>query len=123
VWPGAVVTYTLTLTNRGTASVRGVVIEDVLPDGLEPDQTAPSTGASWQARTLTARRPILPPGGSMVVTFAARVAADVPPDAAIVNTASASATNVARVTASATLGMPPLELPTTGTGVCNAARR
>jgi hypothetical protein len=50
----------------------------------------------------------------MVVTFTARVAEDVLPDAVIVNTASASAANVSRVTASASLVKPPLELPRTG---------
>jgi uncharacterized repeat protein (TIGR01451 family) len=116
-WPGAVVQFTLTLANQGKASVRQVVITDVLPAGLEPGQVqgaAQGTQASWQGRTLTVRRAILPPGGRMAVTFAARVAGDVRPDLVIVNTASASATGAPAVTASATLFMPPQELPPTG---------
>jgi uncharacterized repeat protein (TIGR01451 family) len=117
-WPGAVVQFTLTLTNRGSASVRDVVITDELPKTLEPG-AATGAGVSWNGRTLTARRAILPPGGRMVVTFAARVAADAPLGGVIVNTATASATGVTAVTAAATLVMPPLELPPVGGKGCD----
>jgi uncharacterized repeat protein (TIGR01451 family) len=113
VWPGAVVEFTLTLANQSNASVRDVVITVALPPSLEPG-AAQGAGASWQGSTLTARRPVLPPGGSMAVTFTARVSQDALPGAVIVSSASAAAAGVPAVTAAATLVTPPLELPPTG---------
>lgn len=117
VWPGANVVFTLTLTNTSTASVRQVRLEDMLPEGLEPGMIQ-GPDADWEGRTLVVQRAVLPPSGRLTVVFAARVADDVPAGGVIVNqavaTAGASARPSVRVTASALLILPPIELPPTG---------
>lgn len=113
VWPGLDVSFTLVLTNQGSRSVRDVVVEDALPPGLLPG-VLQGTGAAWEGRTLTARTPVLAPGGSYVITFAARVQEDLAPGGIIVNQAAATATGGQRATAGIVLVLPPAELPPTG---------
>lgn len=113
VWPGLDVTFTLALTNRGTASVRDAALEDVLPVGMTPGEIKTS-GATWEGRTLRARTPVLAPGGRFVVTFTARVREDVPPGGILINQAAATAIGGQRATASLVLILPPAELPPTG---------
>ncbi len=123
IWPGAQVVFTLTLTNTSAASVRQVRLEDALPAGLEPG-TIDGKEATWDGRTLRLERAVLPPAGRLTVVFAARVADDVPAGGVIVNQAVATAGAIARpttrVTAAATLMLPPLELPPTG-GDCGSS--
>lgn len=123
IWPGAQVGFTLTLTNTSGASVRQVRLEDVLPAGLEPGEIQ-GTEATWDGRTLRLERAVLPPAGRLTVVFTARVADDVPAGGVIVNqvvaTAGPAAQPTTRVTAAATLLLPPLELPPTG-GNCDSS--
>lgn len=111
-WPGATVRFTVTLANAGAGSARQVVIEDVLPMGLEPGQIITS-GAAWAGRTLRARVPVLAPGGRIVVTFTALVRADAA-GVVIINRATATAAGGLNANASAVMGLPPVELPPTG---------
>lgn len=117
IWPGAQVVFTLTLTNTSAASVRQVRLENVLPEGLEPGAIQGGE-ATWDGRTLRIERAVLPPSGRLTVVFAARVAKELPASGVIINQATATAGPAARpsvrVTASAVLMLPPLELPPTG---------
>lgn len=116
VWPGMTLRYTLTLSNVGAASARQVVIEDVLPPGLEPGAILAGSGAAWDQRTLRARTAVLPPGGEYTVSFTARVAPDVGPGPALVNQATAAAAGGLLAQAEAVLVLPPVELPPVGAG-------
>ncbi|MCX6029022.1 MAG: hypothetical protein NT169_06935 [Chloroflexi bacterium] len=116
VWPGATVRYTLTLNNTGASSARQVVLSDALPPELEPGPIL-AGAAAWDGRTLRAEAVILPPGGQLVVTFAATVRADVTPGRAVVNRATATAAGDASLSAATTVILPPAELPPTG-GKC-----
>lgn len=114
IWPGLTATFTLTLTNAGSASLRQVTLEDMLPDGLEPGAVLSGTGASWNGRMLRASAPVLAPGGVLRVVYTARVQADIAPDAVLVNRAVATASDGQQAVAFVVLGQPPLELPRTG---------
>lgn len=123
IWPGASIVFTLTLTNTSTGSVRQVRLEDVLPEGLTPGAIQ-GTDATWSGRTLSAQRAVLPPGGRLAVVFVARVADEVPAGGVIVNqvvaTAGAGTRPTVRITASALMMLPPLELPPTGASLAAA---
>lgn len=116
VWPGLVVTFTLTLINQGTTSARQVVIEDALSETLLPG-VIQGTAAVWDGQTLRARTPVLPPGGRFTVTFTAQVREDVQPGGAIMNLAAATAVGANRAVAAVVLALPPAELPPTGAGM------
>lgn len=113
-WPGATVTYTLTVTNAGAAALRQVSLADVLPRGLAPGVVV-SGGATWSGSTLRLATATLAPGARLVVVYTARVTAT-EAGSTIVNRASASAAGLAARTASWTLALPPAELPATGDG-------
>ncbi len=113
VWPGLDVTFTLMLVNRGTSSVRDVVVEDALPAELIAGSVQGS-GATWDGRTLHARTSLLPPGGRLVVIFTAQVRDDAAAGGIIVNQAAATATGSQRAVAGVVLVLPPAELPPTG---------
>jgi uncharacterized repeat protein (TIGR01451 family) len=112
VWPGATVTFTLTVTNSGATPLRQIAIEDMLAQGLEPGAVV-SGGATWQGRTLRLSAATLAPGAKLVVIYTARVTA-VDANQAIVARATATAAGGIRKTAVLTLGLPPSELPATG---------
>jgi len=112
-WPGAAVEYTLTLTNTGSASAREIVVEDTLPQGLDPG-VIQGTVATWDNRTLRARAPLLPPGGRLVVHYAAVVRPGVPSGEVLVNQARATAAAGLSASAAAVVAMPPAELPAVG---------
>ncbi len=114
VWPGVTVHYTLTLSNRGAASARQVILSDTLPEGLEPGQVVSGPGPRWDGRTLRAIAPVLPPGGQLVVAFTALVRDDVAPGGVLVNQAIASAADGLNAVASLAIVLPPAELPPTG---------
>lgn len=116
-WPGATLNYTLTLRNKGTGSARQVVVEDLLPEGLDPGAVAPGIDAAWDGRTLRARAPLLRPGSQLVIVFSAVIRTDAKPGSALVNKAVASAATGVRATASAFTMLPPAELPPTGGSV------
>jgi len=113
-WPGATVRFTLTLTNRGTASARQIVIQDILPGDLVPGSITAGPDASWDGQTLQALAPVLPPGAQLVVAYTADVRPDAPPGGVIANNAIATAASNLRVAASASVSLPPAELPPTG---------
>lgn len=113
-WPGATLTYTITLSNRGAASARQVIVEDALPPELDPGAIHRGAGAAWDGRTLRAQAEILPPGAQMVIAFSAQVRPDARPGSVVVNRANASASGGKRASASASAALPPAELPPTG---------
>ncbi len=123
VWPGAMVSYTLTLTNVGSVSARQVVLEDTLPADLAPGAVQ-GAAAAWVGRTLQARVPVLPPGGRLVVAFSAVVAANVAPGGLLVNQAQATAAGGLSASAEVGVALPPAELPVVGgaSGTCGAYR-
>ncbi len=114
IWPGMTVTFTLTLTNVGSTSLRQVTLEDTLPDGLEPGAVLAGAGAVWNGRVLRVVVPVLAPGGVLRVVYTARVLADIAPNAVLVNRAVAMAADGQQAVAFVVLGQPPLELPRTG---------
>ncbi len=113
-WPGATLTYTITLINEGAVSARQVTIEDALPPELDPGAIHRGAGAVWDGRVLRAQAEILPPGARLVVAFNAQVRSDAQPGRVVVNRADASASGAERVSASAFAALPPAELPPTG---------
>jgi uncharacterized repeat protein (TIGR01451 family) len=122
VWTGLTVNYTLTLTNPGSGSAQGILIEDVLPSGLEPGEILEGSGAVWNQRTLNAEVAVLPPGGKYTVVFSALVG-PVPGQTSVLrNRATASAAGGIAAEAESVLALVPLELPTTG-GTWAAAGR
>ena len=112
VWPGATVTFTLTLTNEGATPLQQIVVADLLAEGLEPGEIVRGD-AAWDGNTLRATAAELPAGGKLELVYTARVTATAPGQA-IVTRASATAAGGARAAASLTLGLPPSELPATG---------
>jgi uncharacterized repeat protein (TIGR01451 family) len=113
-WPGATLHYTLTLSNQGTAAARQISILDPLPEGVVPGTLSGDVDAQWEGQVLTARIPILPPGSQVVIAFTSDVQADAPPGGVISNQASATASGGLSAAASASVGLPPAELPPTG---------
>ncbi len=113
-WPGMTATFTLTVANTGTASLRQVTVEDTLPDGLEPGAVLAGAGAAWSGRVLRATAPVLAPGGVLRIVYTARVRADVAPAVILVNRAVATTGDGQQAVALVVLGQPPLELPRTG---------
>jgi uncharacterized repeat protein (TIGR01451 family) len=113
VWPGAILEYTLILTNTGSSSVRQVVLTDPFPAGLEPGKVLEGP-ATWDGRTLRAETLVLPPGGRLTVIFSATIEPSVPPGGVLVNRATVIAAGGISVTASTTIILPPSELPPTG---------
>ena len=114
VWTGLTVSYTLTLTNRGLGSAQGILIEDVLPPGLEPGEILEGSGAVWNQRTLNAEVAVLPPGGKYTVVFSALVGPVPGQNPVLRNRATASAAGGLAAEAESVLALVPLELPTTG---------
>jgi len=114
VWPGATLHYTLTLSNRGTASAQQIVIQDTLPVDLIPGAIAPGPDTRWDGQTLQAQVPILPPGSQLVIAFSAEVRPNARPGGAISNQASATAAGNLQAVASVSVTLPPAELPPTG---------
>jgi uncharacterized repeat protein (TIGR01451 family) len=113
-WPGTTLHYTLTLSNRGTASAQQIVIQDTLPVELAPGTIAPGTDARWEGPTLRAQAPILPPGSQLVIAYTAEVRVNARPGSVITNAADAEATGNLRTAASTSVTLPPAELPPTG---------
>jgi uncharacterized repeat protein (TIGR01451 family) len=121
-WTGLTVSYTLTLTNLGSGSAQGVLIEDALPPGLEPGEILEGSGAAWNQRTLNAEVAVLPPGGKYTVVFSALVGPVPGQNPVLRNRATASAAGGLAAEAESVLVLVPLELPTTG-GTWAAAGR
>jgi uncharacterized repeat protein (TIGR01451 family) len=114
IWPGVTLHYTLTLSNRGTASAVQVVVQDTLPADLIPGTIAPGADARWEGQTLQARTSALPAGAQLVIAFTAQVRPDARPGGVIANQASAAAAGNLQTVAGAYAILPPAELPPTG---------
>lgn len=112
VWPGATVTFTLTVTNRGPAELRQIAVADLLAAGLAPGEVV-AGDATWDGNTLRATIPSLPAGGKLALVYTATVTATAPGQA-ITTRATATAAGGAQAAAILTLGLPPSELPVTG---------
>lgn len=115
VWPGATVVFTATLANTGAQTLRNVVLEDRLAAGLEPVAVLQG-GGSWQGATLRVSTPALPAGQRLTVVYSARVVAT-NAGQAITARAAATSTGCQSKTASVTLGLPPSQLPATGSSL------
>jgi uncharacterized repeat protein (TIGR01451 family) len=114
VWPGATLYYTLTLSNPGTASAPQIVVRDTLPPDLVPRAIAAGPDARWDGQTLLAQIPSLPAGSQLVIAYTAEVRVNIRPGGVITNQASAAAATNLRAVASASVMLPPAELPPTG---------
>ena len=114
-WPGATVWFTLTVSNPGAASVRQLVLTDVLSVELDPGAVQ-GTSAAWDGRTLRGRLPVMPPGGRWVVRFSASVREDAAAGKLVVNSAQVSAAGGLSARSDAYLALPPAELPAVGGG-------
>ena len=98
VLPGAVLSYSIELSNSGASPVAGVRVIDPLDTQLEYQQGSAALPAgvdgsiSYDAatRTLIVDIATVPPGFSGEVTFRARVRDDAPGNGSIVNTAGVS---------------------------------
>lgn len=90
VYLGDTVAYRLTYGHRGLARVRGLVLTDTLPAGLE---FLRSTGAEVEGRVVRWRRPELGPLDSASVVLVARVVPPAAPGSRLVNVAAVEASN------------------------------
>jgi uncharacterized repeat protein (TIGR01451 family) len=113
-WPGATLHYTLTLSNQGTAAAQQIVLLDPLPADLVPGSIAAGTAAQWEGQVLRVQAETLAPNSRLVLVFTADVRANTRPGSVISNRASATADGNLRATASASVALPPAELPPTG---------
>ncbi|GAA1918905.1 DUF11 domain-containing protein [Nocardioides hwasunensis] len=90
---GSDATFTLTVTNTDTrATAHGVVVRDVLPDGLSYVSSSPS--ATVSDRTVQWGVGTLAPGASSTVTLVVRVGSDVESGTTLTATASTHADEV-----------------------------
>lgn len=112
VWPGATVTFTLTVTNLSAAPLQQVTVADALTQGLEPGEVV-SGNATWDGATLKTTAATLAAGEKLVIVYTAQVAAAAPGQA-MTSRVTATAAGGVTATASLTLGFPPSELPVTG---------
>jgi hypothetical protein len=110
------VRYTLTLTNRSTAAMRDIVLLDQLSAELQPGAIISGAGAAWQRNELRVALADLAPGAQVEIVFTATVAPGTPAGKIIVNQARVGAAGIAALTASASIAMPPAELPRVGRG-------
>lgn len=102
---GERVNFKLTITNTGNANLNNAVITDVIPAGLQFDDSVVTDGsASFANNTLTVSfaSPVAP-GQSKTVEFAAKVTANPTPGTSttICNVATATGTGVNQVSADA----------------------
>lgn len=93
---GRPVTYTITVTNRGNAAARNVVLRDILPSSMT---VANASGARLQGRNVRWSIARLAPGATRRVTLTVRTAAGLAGERT--NTAMATATGVRPVIATA----------------------
>lgn len=105
--PGAVLTYTITYGNSGTATANGVSIEDAIPlNTYYIPGTVSGSGASYDPidnKILIARNSISAGESGLVCSFQVRVVSPLPHGiTTISNTATASANNAAAASASTT---------------------
>jgi uncharacterized repeat protein (TIGR01451 family) len=114
--PGASLHYTLTLVNRGTTSLRDLLLTDTLPEGMTPGVFTSGLAGVWEGRTLRLAAAVLPPEGRLVVAYRAAIAQDVAWGRVLVNRAQANAAGGLQATATAQVSLPPAELPPTGCG-------
>jgi uncharacterized repeat protein (TIGR01451 family) len=122
IWPGATVSFTLTLSNPGTKSVQQISIEDTLPAGLEPGAVLEGRDAGWDGRTLRAQVAVLPPGGEYTIVFTTQAGAAPGPQPELTNVAQASVSGGDIAVAQSILIWPPLELPPVGGGWADLGR-
>ena len=116
VWADQPVEYTLALVNQSAGPIRGVILLDPLPADLDPGAIISGAGATWRDRILRVEKEELAPGERLEIVFQALVGAKLPSGAAVVNRVSASAAGGLQASASATIAMPPPELPRVGGG-------
>ena len=91
---GGTVTYSLVVTNTGSAYLHDLVVTDTLPEQLTPDTSTlvlpVSAAGGFSGNTLTVDLAPLAPGASVIITFAADVATDLAHNSTIPNTATVS---------------------------------
>ena len=88
-------TYTIELSNPGTATTDPVLLQSVLPEGFEWINQA-SDGGSCNGRTATWRLPALPAGSNRTVTMKLRASAATDPQGSSLRTvAQAGPANIA----------------------------
>ena len=88
-------TYTIELSNPGTATTDPVLLQSVLPEGFEWINQA-SDGGSCNGRTATWRLPALPAGSNRTVTMKLRASAATDPQGSALRTvAQAGPANIA----------------------------
>jgi uncharacterized repeat protein (TIGR01451 family) len=98
----AELTFTIELSNPGTAATDPVLLQSVMPDGFEWVNQA-SDGGTCSGRTMTWRLPALPAGSNRSVTVKLRaVAATDPQGSSLRTVAQAGPANVAPAGAGAT---------------------
>ncbi|WP_148594038.1 Calx-beta domain-containing protein [Aquisphaera giovannonii] len=87
-YPGAALTYTITISNKSQATAHNVVLTNSLPLGLAGLSVTSATGVSTAlaGRVLTATMAQLPGGASTTITVSATVAAA--PGTSLVDTAT-----------------------------------
>ena len=97
---GTAVTFTIRVTNTGPSQAAGIVLSDVLPNGLTLITSTESQGAfispTWAVGTLDV-------GNSATLLIVANVNSDVAEGTLITNTAVVTSTNSAPITATATV--------------------
>jgi uncharacterized repeat protein (TIGR01451 family) len=110
--PGETVTFTIVVTNNGTAAATNLVVTDPLPDPLSPESATTTQGSfSISGSTVIFAVGTVNPGQVITLTVITRVRADVKPPLDVTNTAHLGAYNKS---ASATIRITSGALPATG---------
>ena len=90
--PGDTVTYTIRVTNVGDTAIANVVVEDVLPQGLEAGNVVASAGiVTTNGQTVSLSLPSLAAGETVVITLQTRIRTDA--RGRIINVATARGIN------------------------------
>lgn len=97
VVPGGAISYLISTVNSGPSNALGMVVIDVVPDGVldpigVPDPAIAGGSCATQGSTITCRYPVVRPGVTVRTTVAGRAATGLTLTIALTNQASARST-------------------------------
>ncbi len=113
--PGEIVTFTLTVTNKGSVAAQGVTVVDPIPAPLIV-QSATTTQGTYgiNANTVTFNIGTVNPGAVITLMVRAKVSTNAPIPSEVINVATLSDAAGSQRSASATIRVTSGQLPQTG---------